>query len=82
MSKVRWILKREQEVCPNSGETAIELPIQQYLCYMDRFRWFMDDDEIDLISRRDVEALPLNFSENRTISNFISTEPTQDSLHF
>ena len=74
--------QRMGEFVPNSGETAIELPIQQYLCYMDRFRWFMDDDEIDLISERDVESLPLNFSENRTLSNFISTEPTQDSLHF
>jgi hypothetical protein len=73
---------RTGEFVPNSGETAIELPIQQYLCYMDRFRWFMDDDEIDLISERDVEALPLNFSENRMLSNFISTEPSQDSLHF
>lgn len=73
---------RTGEFIPNSGETAIELPIQQYLCYMDRFRWFMDDDEIDLISERNVEALPLNFSENRTHSNFISIEPTQDSLHF
>ena len=35
-----------------------------------------------LISERDVEVLPLNFSENRTLSNFISTEPSQDSLHF
>ena len=74
--------QRRGEFIPNSGETAIELPIQQYLCYMDRFRWFMDDDEIDLISERDVESLPLNFSENRTISNFISIEPEQDSLHF
>ena len=64
--------ERTGEFIPNSGETAIELPIQQYLCYMDRFRWFMDDDEIDLISERDVDALPLNFSENRTLSNFIS----------
>ena len=73
---------RKGEFVPNSGETAIELPIQQYLCYMDRFRWFMDEDEIDLISERNLESLPLNFSENRKLSNFISTEPTQDSLHF
>lgn len=74
--------KRRGEFIPNSGETAIELPIQQYLCYMDRFRWFMDEDEIDLISERDTESLPLNFSENRLLSNFISTHPDQDSLHF
>lgn len=74
--------KRRGEFVPNSGETAIELPIQQYMCYMDRFRWFMDEDEIDLISERDTDALPLNFSENRTLSNFISIHPEQDSLHF
>lgn len=74
--------QRRGEFVPNSGETAIELPIQQYLCYMDRFRWFMDDDEIDLISERDTDALPLNFSENRNLSNFVSTHPEQDSLHF
>lgn len=73
---------RRGEFIPNSGETAIELPIQQYLCYMDRFRWFMDEDEIDLISKRDTESLPLNFSENRLLSNFISMHPDQDSLHF
>ena len=73
---------RQGEFIPNTGETAIELPIQQYLCYMDRFRWFMDEDEIDLISERNTESLPLNFSENRLLSNFISTHPDQDSLHF
>ena len=73
---------RRGEFIPNSGETAIELSIQQYLCYMDRFRWFMDDDEIDLVSERNIDSLPLNFSENRTLSNFISIHPEQDSLHF
>jgi len=74
--------ERLGEFTPNSGETAIDLPIQQYRCYMDKFRWFMDDDEIDLISNRDVASLPLNFSEKRVHSNFISTHPSQDSLHF
>ena len=73
---------RVGEFTPNSGETAIELPIQQYRCYMDKFRWFIDEDEIDLISDRDIAVLPINFSENRVHSNFISTHPTQDSLHF
>ena len=67
---------------PNSGETKIELPIQQYICFMDRFRWYMDEDEIDLLSNRMQEDLPLDFSNDRTISNFISAHPDQDSLHF
>ncbi|MFZ8836114.1 MAG: hypothetical protein ACO2XQ_03630 [Flavobacteriales bacterium] len=73
---------REGLFAPNSGETAIELPIQQYLCYMDKFRWFMDRDEIILISERDVSSLPLDYSRQKKISNFVSIHPAQDSLHF
>lgn len=73
---------RMGDFTPNSGETKIELPIQQYICFMDRFRWFMDEDEIDLMSDRNMGELPLDFSENRSVSNFISAHPDQDSLHF
>ena len=74
--------ERVGDFMPNSGETKIELPIQQYICYMDRFRWFMDKDEVDLISDRQTEDLPFDFSEDRAISNFVSVHPEQDSLHF
>ena len=74
--------ERIGDFMPNSGETKIELPIQQYICYMDRFRWFMDRDEVDLISDRQIDSLPFDFSEDRTVSNFISVHPEQDSLHF
>ena len=67
---------------PNSGETKIDLPIQQYICFMDRFRWYMDEDEIDLLSNRFQEDLPIDFSDDRSVSNFISAHPDQDSLHF
>ncbi|MDB4693991.1 hypothetical protein OAF30_01020 [Flavobacteriales bacterium] len=67
---------------PNSGETRIELPIQQYICFMDRFRWYMDEAEIDLLTNRGQEGLPLDFNDDRTSSNFISAHPDQDSLHF
>tara|TARA_B110000503_G_scaffold14381_1_gene19612 strand:- start:6219 stop:10703 length:4485 start_codon:yes stop_codon:yes gene_type:complete len=74
--------ERIGDFMPNSGETKIELPIQQYICYMDRFRWFMDQDAVDLISDRQTENLPFDFSEDRKISNFVSVHPEQDSLHF
>jgi len=67
---------------PNSGETRIELPIQQYICFMDRFRWYMDEDEIDLLTNRSQEGMPFDFNDDRTSSNFISAHPNQDSLHF
>ena len=74
--------KRLGVFSPNSGETKIELPIQQYICFMDRFRWYMDEDEIDLLTNRSREGLPLDFNDDRTSSNFISAHPDQDSLHF
>lgn len=49
---------------------------------MDRFRWYMDDDEIDLLSNRFQDDLPVDFSNDRRVSNFISAHPEQDSLHF
>ena len=56
----------------HSGLTEIELPAIRYLCTMDRFRWFMDLDQIQL--------------ENTTASggntNFTSVHPDQDSLRF
>jgi hypothetical protein len=74
--------ERVGEFSPNSGETRIELPIQQYICFMDQFRWFMDKEEVDLISNRLTDDLPFDFSEDRTISNFVSIHKDQDSLHF
>lgn len=54
------------------GVTQIELPSIRYLCSMDRFRWFMDLDQIQLENT-------LASEEN---NNFISTHPDQDSLSF
>ncbi|MFM7104977.1 MAG: hypothetical protein ACKOW8_05585, partial [Flavobacteriales bacterium] len=36
----------------NGGETKIEFPANQYVCYMDQFTWYMDKDEMDLSSSR------------------------------
>ena len=74
--------ERIGDFIPNVGETRIELPIQQYICFMDQFRWYMDEDEMDLISNRSLDELPFDFSEDRSISNFVSAHPDQDSLHF
>ncbi len=56
----------------HAGVTQIELPAIRYFCTMDKFRWFMDVDQIQLentLAASDYE-------------NFISSHPDQDSLSF
>lgn len=56
----------------HEGITEIELPSIRYLCTMDKFRWFMDLDQIQLE----------NTTANKSNTNFTSVHPGQDSLSF
>jgi len=56
----------------HEGLTEIELPSIRYLCTMDKFRWFMDLDQIRLE----------NTTANESNTNFTSAHPSQDSLSF
>ena len=38
------------EFASNDGETKIELPANQYICYMDEFGRYMDKDEMEMTS--------------------------------
>ncbi|MBP7497179.1 MAG: hypothetical protein KA792_05920 [Bacteroidales bacterium] len=79
---------KKGEFKSNGGGSKVEFPINMYICYMDRFDWYMDKDEIALSEgRKGVE------SQNKAItdqdadvelsgSRFISTHPDQDSLEF
>lgn len=67
----------------NGGETKIDLPENQYYCYMDAFRWFMDKSEVTLSSQREAQDdIVIDTSEDKELSNFVSYHPDQDSLHF
>jgi len=72
--------ERIGEFVSNGSETKVEFPVNQYICYMDRFKWFMDQGDIALESDRKAAegADDLQLSG----SNFISIRPDQDSLHF
>jgi hypothetical protein len=72
--------ERVGEFVSNGTETMVEFPVNQYICYMDRFKWFMDQGDIELESDRTAAA----GSEDLQLSgsNFISTRPDQDSLAF
>ncbi|MEK6614657.1 MAG: hypothetical protein AABZ32_00870 [Bacteroidota bacterium] len=65
----------------NGKGSVVDFPINQYICYMDNFKWYMDKGDIELSSRdankpKDDRLLELSGPE------FISTHPKQDSLRF
>ena len=72
--------ERVGEFVSNGKNTKVEFPVNQYMCFMDRFKWFMDQGDIELEADRTAAA----GSEDLQLSgsNFISTRPDQDSLSF
>lgn len=71
---------REGEFKSNDGTSKVEFPQNQYYCYMDMFKWLMDNDEMEL-SKADTD---LNIDSELDLAgpNFYSTHPKQDSLRF
>ena len=75
--------KRVGEFKSNGGETKIEFPVNQYICFMDEFKWFMDDNEMELSSNRKAsDDFVIDTSEDSAKSNFFSINELQDSLNF
>src|ERR1035437_4534380 len=73
--------KKTGDLASNGKGSIVEFPVNQYICYMDNFKWNMDQGEIELASRdankpKDARMLELSGPE------FISTNPKQDSLRF
>ncbi len=79
-------IKRVGEFKSNGGGSYVSFPLNQYICYIDQFKWFMDQAEIELSSNENAAknstADTLASSLNLTGSEFISVEPRQDSLQF
>lgn len=72
--------ERVGEFVSNGSETKVEFPVNQYMCFMDRFKWYMDQGDIELESDR--TAAVGNEDLQLSGSNFISTRADQDSLSF
>jgi hypothetical protein len=74
-------IKKYGEFKSNSGTQPQAFPVCQYICYIDKFKWFMDKQTMEFsssgtASSRDSTNLELAGSE------FVSTHPNQDSLRF
>ena len=84
--------RRLGEFVSNDGNSTIEFPKNQYICYMDKFTWYMDKDEIMLstsstdIAKAEVDTTGMTEMELEDVeligSQFISLHPRQDSLNF
>lgn len=75
--------ERVGEFASNDGETKIELPANQYICYMDEFKWYMDKDEMEMSSAREpLQDFVIDTDDAVSQSNFYSTRNDQDSLNF
>ncbi|MBL4651991.1 MAG: hypothetical protein JKY53_03865 [Flavobacteriales bacterium] len=74
--------KREGKFLSNGGGSFIEFPVNQYICFMDKFTWFMDDESIEL-GADEVSASDQATSDVKLEgSKFISIHEDQDSLSF
>jgi hypothetical protein len=72
---------RKGEFRSNSGTSRVEFPVNQYLCKMDFFTWFMDEEAIELSTSKDKD-LNLKTDLDLVGANFFSLHPDQDSLSF
>ena len=63
--------KRHGTFNSNGSNSFVSLPENQYLCYIDQLKWFMDETFIEL-----------GASEGGKGSRFVSVHPEQDSLSF
>ena len=74
---------RVGEFITNGSGSYVKFDKNQYIAFMDRFKWFMDAEEIELgdeNKKMDAEAAEQGLDLEGP--EFISTHPKQDSLRF
>ncbi|MGZ4054532.1 MAG: hypothetical protein ACXVDZ_19095 [Bacteroidia bacterium] len=74
--------KRMGEFKSNGKGSVVEFPVNKYICYMDNFKWYMDDSQIELGSSKNPVAHAANEDLDLVGPEFISVHPKQDSLRF
>jgi hypothetical protein len=74
--------KRIGEFKSNGKGSVVKFPVNQYICFMDNFKWFMDNSTIELGTSK--ANAPKNPNEDLDLvgPEFISVHPKQDSLRF
>ena len=79
-------IDRIGEFKANGDESFVEFPVNEYICFMDKFNWYMDNNDIELETNRGKSVAESDFvidtDVNKSSSNFFSTNEDQDSLNF
>lgn len=70
---------RFAEFKSNGKTDPIEFPLNEYICFMEEFKWYMDNGSIELTSS---SSKAVAADVNLEGSKFISTNVDQDSLFF
>jgi len=71
---------REGQFKTNGKGSIVKFPVNQYICFMESFKWFMDRSAIALGSGE--KSKPGASDLDLQGPEFISTHPKQDSLRF
>lgn len=66
------LAKKTGDFKSNAGKSKIDFPINNYITFIEQFKWFIDPKELEFNS-------PV---ANKQGSEFISTHPLQDSIRF
>jgi hypothetical protein len=67
----------------NGGGSYVKFPSNQYMCYMDQFKWFMEKDNLELSADKRSTVTDSQGEEmDLSGAEFISMHPDQDSLRF
>ncbi len=75
--------KREGEFITNGKASYVKFDKNQYIAYMDRFKWFMDQEDIELgDTQKKFDTDKSESGLDLDGPQFISIHPKQDSLRF
>lgn len=73
--------ERNGQFKSNRGTSQVNFPVNQYMCRMDRFSWFMDYAELQL-DKAGEKDITIETDMDMVGPNFFSLHPDQDSLTF
>jgi len=74
-------VERKGEFHSNKGESVVFFPVNEYMCKMDNFTWWMDSYNIDMERQKDRD-LAIDAGVDLKGANFFSLNDKQDSLQF
>ncbi|MCE9539771.1 MAG: hypothetical protein K8R85_11205, partial [Bacteroidetes bacterium] len=74
-------IKRVGEFKSNGKGSIVEFPANQYICFMESFKWFMDNSAIEIGSDKG-QTTDTKSDLDLEGPEFISVHPKQDSLRF